>query len=309
MSAERWTAAGAVGAAATWSIRHAWAMRWSGWTPPTTRPRRFGPLWARATGETGETGDAIVLLHGLVSTGDVYGGRYDRLALTNRLVVPDLLGFGRSIDEGRHSFGTEDHLAALDEMADRAGLFDSARWTVGAHSMGSAVALQWAMRHPDRIRRIVCWGAPVHASPDDARANLAGSTMARLFALDTSVAEWACGLSCRHRTAAGWLSAALEPGLPVAVARAAPQHTWPAYRDSMRQLVLDVDWSGLLTTCDRAGIVVELVWGADDRIGDPARAAEMTDGLSNVSVDVHETGDHRLPLHDPDTCIGRLVTT
>ena len=84
----------------------------------------------------------------------MFGAPYDRLATTGRVVVPDLLGFGRSLHETRQSFSTEDHLDALDQLADRTGLFER-RWTIGAHSMGSTVALRWALRHPDRVERIV----------------------------------------------------------------------------------------------------------------------------------------------------------
>jgi pimeloyl-ACP methyl ester carboxylesterase len=40
---------------------------------------------------------AFVLLHGLVTSSDTFGSSYDRLASYARLVVPDLLGFGRSM--------------------------------------------------------------------------------------------------------------------------------------------------------------------------------------------------------------------
>ena len=127
--------------------------------------------------------------------------------------------------------------------------------------MGSALALLWAVRHRDRVARVVCWGAPVYRSPETARVRIAGSTMARLFALDTDLASRACAISCRHRTAAGWLSAAAEPRLPVPVARAASLHTWPAYRDALRQLVIDPEWNELVTACDQASIEIRLVWG------------------------------------------------
>ena len=105
--------------------------------------------------------------------------------------------------------------------------------------MGVSLALRWAIRHPDRVVRVVGWGAPIYPSPSAARQQIAGSAMAKLFALDTHVAERACAVSCRHRAAAGWLSAVAEPRLPVAIARQVPLHTWPAYRDAVRHLLED----------------------------------------------------------------------
>ena len=99
--------------------------------------------------------------------------------------------------------------------------------------------------------------------------------MTRLFVLDTSWAERACAISCRHRAVTGWLTAAAEPGLPVPVARAVSQHTWPAYRDAMRDLVIGTDWYTLLRQLDDNGTSTEFVWGADDNVGDPDHAASI----------------------------------
>ena len=287
---------------ALWSAAHGLAMNGSGWAAPCGERRQFGSLWARSMGPDG---DAVVLLHGLISTGDVFGAAYEQLASEHRLLVPDLLGFGRSMDEQRCSFGIDDHLDALDELSERSGLFNSQRWTLGAHSMGVSLALRWAIRHPDRVRRVVGWGAPMYASPDRARRDVAGSVMARTFALDTELAEKACALSCRHRVAAGWLSAVAEPRLPVPIARQAPLHTWPAYRDAIRHFVIDVDWAALLSTCEHLGIEVRLAWGARDPVGDRLFVERLTSGRA-VHVDVLDDGDHRLPLTDPLSCLALL---
>lgn len=288
---------------ALWSVAHGLAMADSDWTAPNATGRPFGPLWARSLGQDG---DAVVLLHGLISTGDVFGAAYEQLAAARRLVVPDLLGFGRSMDERRSAFGIDAHLDALDELAERSGLFESSRWTLGAHSMGVSLALRWAIRHPGRVVRVVGWGAPIYPSPDQTRRQVAGSAMAKLFALDTPLAARACAMSCRHRTAAGRLSVVAEPRLPVAIARQAPLHTWPAYRDAIRQLVIEVDWEELVTTCARLGVDARFVWGDRDPVGDRAYAERLRSGNS-VHVEVLDHGDHRLPVTDPVTCISHLA--
>ena len=135
------------GPLALWFTMHGLAMADSGWTAPRTNRRPFGPPWARSLGPDG---NAVVLLHRLISTGDVFGAAHEQLAMTRRLVVADLFGFGCSMDERRSAFGVNAHLDALDELADRSGLFDSSRWTLGAHSMGVSLALRWAIRHRDR---------------------------------------------------------------------------------------------------------------------------------------------------------------
>lgn len=298
------TAAVSTAPVALWALLHAQSAAVTEWTASTLPARRIGPLYVRAGGDGTRP---VVLLHGLISTGDVFGATYDRLATTGPIVVPDLLGFGRSIDHTRTTFAVNDHLDALDEAAAGTGLFSSTRWTIGAHSMGSTLALLWAARHRDRVARVVCWGAPVYRSPEAARAHIAGSTMARLFALDTELAERACSVSCRHRTTAGWLSVVAEPRLPVPVARAASLHTWPAYRDAVRQLVIDPDWNELITGCDQAGIEVRMVWGDGDRIGDREHVAEIVSRATLAVAGSVDGADHRLPMTHPEICLDQLT--
>lgn len=89
-----------------------------------------------------------------------FGAEFDPLANDGTLIVPDLLGFGRSLDESLRDFSAERHLDALDHLLDELGVGDRPV-VVGAHSMGCALALRWAARRGGQIRRIVGWGAGV----------------------------------------------------------------------------------------------------------------------------------------------------
>jgi pimeloyl-ACP methyl ester carboxylesterase len=101
--------------------------------------------------EHGSGGTPLVLLHGGLSAGEVLAPLTGELAATRRVIVPDLQGHGRTADVDRpfrrESFG--DDLAALIEhlglgQADLLG-----------YSLGAACSLQAAIRHPDRIRKLV----------------------------------------------------------------------------------------------------------------------------------------------------------
>lgn len=178
---------------------------------------------------------------------------------------------------------------------------------IGAHSMGATVALRWAARHPNHVERVVCWGAPIYASPEAARSRISGSVMARLFALDTRWAKRACAISCRHRVAAGWVTAALQPSLPLSVARAVPLHTWPAYRDAMRHLVIETDWQALLAELDKLGIRLDLMWGSNDKVGDHNHARAISASVSNSTVTVIPRAGHHLPMSHVDICVNQLT--
>ncbi len=287
-----------------WTWRHLRSPAVISWSPPTLPGVRSGPLYLRHGG-TGRRG--VLLMHGILSTGDVFGADFEALTRSRRLLVPDLLGFGRSLDPGRTSFPPVAHLDAIDECLDTAAP-ETERWTVGAHSMGAAVALRWAVRHPDRVERVICWGAPVQRSPEAARAAMSGSLMLRLFALDTRWARWACRANCRHRSLAGWLSAITEPSLPVPVARAASLHTWPAFRDAVQDLILGTDWSGLIAELNGRGVGVHFVWGDGDTTHDRAEARSLVDRSPLVSIRVIPGAGHRLPLTHPRSCLGDLTT-
>lgn len=290
----------AVGVAAGWwATRHLRSPAVRGWQPSSVPGERAGALHVR---HAGNAGPVVVLLHGLVATGDIFGATFDPIAEDATLVVPDLLGFGRSLDESRERFAPDDHLDALDEMLDALGLAGRPI-TIGAHSMGASVAVRWARRRGAQVQRVVCWGPPVYPDADAVDTALADSgVMTKLFVASTTWARIACEINCAYRTPAGVVAAALSPSLPLAIARAASLHTWPAYRDAMDHLVTGTAWGHCLHALDAAGTIVELTWGRHDRIGDRDHARM----LRPASVEIVEGAGHHLPLTHGDRCRSQL---
>ncbi len=266
---------------------------------PTLSEAQCGPLSTRVGGQ-GDTG--ILLLHGLVATGDVFAATADRLARDHRVAVPDLLGVGRSRDHARDDFSTAAHLDALRGVVDE--VLGDRPLRIGAHSMGSTLALRLAAVLGDRVERVMCLGAPIW--PDPQAAIGATGPMARAFLLDGDVAARACAISCRHRELSGWLAALGAPRWPVPIARQASLHTWPAYRQAMEGQILSVDWAELLASVDAAGIPLTLAWGDHDAIGDPDYARALSTGLDRVEVEIVAAADHTLPTARPDLLTGRL---
>jgi len=252
---------------------------------------------------SGGVGDTtFVLLHGLVATGDVFGAEFDTLSNDGTLIVPDLLGFGRSLDESRRDFSAERHLDALDRLLDVLGVGDRPI-VVGAHSMGSALAVRWAARRGSQIRRIVGWGASVYGNAAGVEDDLAAmGAMARLFAGDTLAAEWACHVNCRHRTLAGWAAAMAAPEFPVRIARTASLHTWPAYRDAISDVVAGADWEHLTERVVGNGTTIDLTWGDDDSIGD----RDFARTLPGVRISVVSGAGHHLPMTHAGRCLEQL---
>lgn len=288
-------------AAGAWTLRHRRSIAVQAWTPSHLDAVHAGPLHVR-TG--GSTGPVVVLLHGLIATGDIFGAPFDSITESSTLVVPDLLGFGRSLDEQRSSFTADEHLDALDAMLDDLGLTHRPL-LIGAHSMGVALAVRWAARHGARCEAVVGFGAPVYPNTAAVHDTIAETgLMARAFVANTRWAQAACRLNCRHRKVAGLIAAASAPELPTCIARAASLHTWPAYRDAIDDVISATRWPKVLTELVADGTSVELVWGTDDRIGDRSFAATLP-GTSVAEID---NADHHLPLTHPTRCVDRLAS-
>ena len=288
-------------AASAWLSTHLRAPAVRAWRRPALPAGRAGPLFTRTGGE-GELG--VLLLHGLGATGDVFAVTADAVAEHHRVTVPDLLGFGRSLSESP-DFGTEEHLAALEAVIDE--VLDDRQLLIGAHSLGSTLALRLAERMPDRIERVVCLGAPIWSDPRAAIG--AAGPMERAFLLNERIAAWGCRWMCRHRSAAGWIAAAAAPRWPIPIAREASLHTWPAYRQTMQHQVLGVDWPTLLSAVGHHEVPVTLAWGSDDSIGDPTYARGLTENLDTIEIAIIAGADHTVPAARPELLTAWLGET
>ena len=110
-------------------------------------PAHAQQLWSRQEG----AGAAVVLLHGLADTHDLWRHQLAALAGRYRVVAFDLRGHGRSSVDGT-AFTLSD--LASDVVATLAGL-DIDRATFVGLSMGGGVAQTIAIEHPERVRALV----------------------------------------------------------------------------------------------------------------------------------------------------------
>ena len=108
----------------------------------------------------GVRGPLIVLLHGLASSSHYWTPGVPYLAGDHRLLLPDLLGFGRSPKPSAASYVTEQHVAAL---ARTLAELNSAgeRLVLGGHSAGSLIALRYAADFPEQVAGLLLLSLPV----------------------------------------------------------------------------------------------------------------------------------------------------
>jgi proline iminopeptidase len=139
-------------------------------------------LWT----EAGGSGAGLILLHGGPGLWDYLGPLAATLEEAHTVVRYDQRGAGRSDHDGPYSL--ERFVADCEGVRDASGL---ERAVVAGHSWGAALALLYALAHPDRVRGVlyisgigfdwVNWKASFHR---DLLGKLTTKERARLLVLD-----------------------------------------------------------------------------------------------------------------------------
>jgi pimeloyl-ACP methyl ester carboxylesterase len=140
------------------------------WTFDGTWP--YEPRWFQTpvgrlhyVDEGPRSGRAVVLVHGNPTWGYLY--RHFIPPLTSagyRVIVPDLLGFGRSDKPDDHRlYAVRDHALRLEALLEA---LDLTHVTLGVQDWGGPIGLYWATRHPRRIRGLFIMNTFAHRPPD-----------------------------------------------------------------------------------------------------------------------------------------------
>ena len=97
-------------------------------------------------------GEPVVLLHGAFMTiTNNWTGWIEELSKTRQVIVVELQGHGRTADIEREI--TKENLA--DDVAALLDFINVRRADVIGYSMGGAVAMHCAIRHPEKVRKAV----------------------------------------------------------------------------------------------------------------------------------------------------------
>jgi len=96
-------------------------------------------------------GPPLLLVHGLMATGEMFEPVIDRLATRHRLIIPDLRGHGKSREVGP-PYTVAQLAADLSRLLDHLGIGSTA---VLGYSQGGAIAQQLVLDDPKRCERLV----------------------------------------------------------------------------------------------------------------------------------------------------------
>ncbi|HEY8175336.1 MAG TPA: alpha/beta hydrolase [Gemmatimonadaceae bacterium] len=107
-------------------------------------------LYYYAAGSRG-AGEPIVLVHGFPTSGHLWSTIVPLLPTGHRVVVLDLLGFGRSDPPSSHGVDLRSHADRLIAVLDHLGINFAC---IVGHDIGGGIAQSVAIRHPHRVSRM-----------------------------------------------------------------------------------------------------------------------------------------------------------
>jgi pimeloyl-ACP methyl ester carboxylesterase len=261
---------------------------------------------------------AFVLLHGFPDDHHIY----DRLApllAPRRVVAFDFFGYGHS---GRISDDAHQTLAPREDLASVLDELDLERAVLVGHDAGGAVAVDYALAHPDRVEHLVFMDAfyghaPQLRLPEMIRL-LADPNFARLA--DAMIADPGQLLWLLNETGRRLTGRDDVPPDGIAATSILPQFFGNAEQpDALRAIRLwtgtlfaDLDEqdariaAGALAALD---VPVLLVAGADDEYLGPDLVRHLATHFSRSTVEVIARASHWPQWDQPEVVAGHLLAS
>lgn len=135
-------------------------------------------------------GRPVILLHGWLGSWGLWQKTMAYLGQYYRTYALDFWGFGES-GKQKPTFSVDDFVSMVDQFMDRLGIISA---PLVGHSMGGTVSLAVAIKHPERVSKVVVIGSPIVGSSLALLLKLAGY---RSVAFMVFNAMWALRLGLR----------------------------------------------------------------------------------------------------------------
>jgi pimeloyl-ACP methyl ester carboxylesterase len=228
------------------------------------------------------SGDAVVLLHGLGSTMNVWEPQVRALADRFTLIRLDLEGAGRSPFTGALSIEgwVEDLKAVLDEL-------QIAKASFVGHSLGTLILQHFAVAYPQQIAKLVFIG--VNRAPPEARRQAIRDRVAKVRAegIDAIVETVVKGGLSPHTLAE-------KPEVVAFVRELLTRQSDEGYARSCDAMAAAV-------AADVSGVTAPLllVAGRDDNVSPVANSEGLAADLRHAQLRILEQCGHWHPIEQP----------
>lgn len=142
-----------------------------------------GPHFTWVSKDLGKSGKPkLLLVHGIMSSSAMWAGNLNGLGKDFELIVPDLIGHGRSTKKWTGN-SVDQQVAHLVLILDSIGVKEPV-YVVG-NSYGGAIAANLAEQHPERVRALVIYDGPAsdytRATADSVARSVGAADLKDLF--------------------------------------------------------------------------------------------------------------------------------
>lgn len=110
----------------------------------------------------GKEGEPIVCVHGNPTWSYYYRELVKAFSPNHRIIVPDHIGMGLSEKPQAYNYCLRQHIDNLEALLDN---LQPKPFTLVVHDWGGAIGMGYAVRHPEKIKRILFMNTAAYRSP------------------------------------------------------------------------------------------------------------------------------------------------
>lgn len=113
----------------------------------------------------GKNKPVIVLLHGIAATSKSWDFLLKELDTEKyRVIAIDLLGFGKSPKPKHQMYDVYDHIKNINYTLSKLSI--NKRFILVGHSMGSIIAVNYAINYPNKVKNLFLLSLPLYTKSD-----------------------------------------------------------------------------------------------------------------------------------------------